>query len=90
MTPKQELGKVPKGDIVGGGADGAKQRAFLYVIDAEMMVLPVTAANRQGVRVQSVLRTLGQSRERMLTQICKPDLSPSRVRCAERLSHRVE
>ena len=45
MTPKQELGKVPKGDIVGGGADGAKQKAFLYVIDAEMMVLNLAIAH---------------------------------------------
>ena len=36
VMPKQELGGVQKDDIVGGDADGAEQRAFLYVIEAEM------------------------------------------------------
>ena len=76
MTPKQELGKVPKGDIVGGGADGAEQRAFPYVNETEMTVLlPV---DRVVVSSQSCAHLDSPLRE-YATQLCKPDLSPARV-----------
>ena len=70
-------GEVPKGDVVSGGADGAEQRAFPYVIEAEMTVLlPV---DKLVVRGQSCARLDSPLRE-YATQLCKPDFSPSRVR----------